>query len=1321
MEYIKRTISVIQEGKTISEMLDSDFLSLNAPLILLGEPGAGKSEIVKQFCSFNANSKYYTATAVTAYSTIPEIDSVGKIVIDGIDEVSAYAGKNSIIDKILSKITHIQNPHFILTCRAADWQVHTTTIIKDIYKVAPIIGHIVPFSEKEVSDFVNSHGVNGEKFISEVHKHGIFDLIKNPNTLLLFIKSYANNQFPNNKSELFKDACKNLLQEIREPHKDQKSHISYEDLFDAAGFICTQLLLANKEGISISESLPCAPNISEIINSTSTNYEAIRHTLSTRIFRPNPNNVLVPCHRTVAEYLSARWLSKALSQQLSLKRLQTLLYSNNLTVPSALRGLHAWLVTVNPKAKRDLTRNDPYGLLKYGDCSNFNSNEKIALLEAIKEIAIKDPYFRGSDYYLGIGKELISTELKDEIFKILKNNKSPIQLNDMLMEALSHDKNPEFINASHSDLLSIIFNNKLRNRRIAINLLLSSESTIDWIAISNKLFRKRDIDSKKLILQIIEHKPHLFNHNFISKLFITFTGEATIGLGYLTISQLSIEQIEGCLNDFLAFMRINKSQRKNDKSRSCHRIKELMQNFIIEYFKKADVPSISLIWSCIRYFKNLNSTEKPRALESPLLENEKFRRLIQKEALATTTLDSSRMIFHSFAWLWINEEDLIHHLEHILISNISHKESIWNSLVSWIFANPWFTGKALNFALAQSKLNKKLEIIFNGISVHKQEIQKTQIDRQTEMESKGIKSIEIRHSSYAEVSSSIQSGENIQALNNIAKAYLGLFYKIKGDTPKCRIKNLIGDKLIKIALEGIYAAIEGSHIPSANEIIQSDANRTDNKFKYLLICYVDLSLSRGVSLDLIPKNILSSALASFHWGDGFSLKLYTHELMKQLEQYLLDAPSVKEQFLIETIEPYLISNSKLIPGLYRIRTEQHYFDILGKLAIEWFKKYPSLNEQILIVLLEIAVCYGDHEQLIPIIREKVATFEVISNSKLIWIGVSFLLDFDFFNETITVLKEHIWTINAWMWGEQKLKKYWPTPKANQLFYFISKFAPLWSPTLTPIHTRIDGNENPWDASKCIVIAINQLSSTYTKEANILLLKTINNLDLVQYFDVLNHAYIENNRFNKEPYSLKDVRHILLNTKPQSHEDLQALILDMLENLQIKISSGQTSDYRTYWKHIDLSTSDKPLYIPHEENDCRNLIASPLELLFDNYEINIHPEGFRSSDKRCDLLVISENIAIPVELKGQWHSDVYKAAFTQLQEYTKEPRAKGFGVYIVLWFGDCTKKPASYRGKKPSTIEEMKSMLQECYKDLPLETKWFVIDLSKRDQIKKRKK
>ena len=57
-------------------------------------------------------------------------------------------------------------------------------------------------------------------------------------------------------------------------------------------------------------------------------------------------------------------------------------------------------------------------------------------------------------------------------------------------------------------------------------------------------------------------------------------------------------------------------------------------------------------------------------------------------------------------------------------------------------------------------------------------------------------------------------------------------------------------------------------------------------------------------------------------------------------------------------------------------------------------------------------------------------------------------------------------------------------------------------------------------------------------------------------------------------------------------------------------------------------------------------------------------------KRVDIMLLRHGIGLPIEVKGQWHQNVWDGSTTQLDEmYAQDWRAKGSGIYLVLWFGE----------------------------------------------------
>ncbi len=85
-----------------------------------------------------------------------------------------------------------------------------------------------------------------------------------------------------------------------------------------------------------------------------------------------------------------------------------------------------------------------------------------------------------------------------------------------------------------------------------------------------------------------------------------------------------------------------------------------------------------------------------------------------------------------------------------------------------------------------------------------------------------------------------------------------------------------------------------------------------------------------------------------------------------------------------------------------------------------------------------------------------------------------------------------------------------------------------------------------------------------------------------------------------------------------------------------------------------------------------------------------------AQKRADIAAIRNSIGLPVEIKGQWHPNVWSAPVDQLDaKYTRDWHAEGRGVYIVMWFGNVprTQLPKHPEGlDRPNTPQALRQML-----------------------------
>ena len=119
--------------------------------------------------------------------------------------------------------------------------------------------------------------------------------------------------------------------------------------------------------------------------------------IKTRLFKGEGENLLVPVHRVVAEYLAAKWLARCVSSGQSARRVVALLRQGG-SVPTSLRAVNAWLAGFSPELGMTCVSDDPYGVLRYGDVDGLPLPTARALLRALAALSHEDPFFRVEDW-----------------------------------------------------------------------------------------------------------------------------------------------------------------------------------------------------------------------------------------------------------------------------------------------------------------------------------------------------------------------------------------------------------------------------------------------------------------------------------------------------------------------------------------------------------------------------------------------------------------------------------------------------------------------------------------------------------------------------------------------------------------------------------------------------------------------------------------------------------------------------------------------------------------------------------------------------------
>jgi hypothetical protein len=407
---------LISNASILDDRVDeAGLLTLAGNKIVLGEPGMGKSELMREL------GRRLGVEAVTAIRFInaknpAKLVTVGKLLlIDGLDEAMSRR-EGDAIDAILAQLEEAGSPQFILSCRSREWQARSVSNLRQLYGTEPKVLTLESLNRAEAHAYLHLQhpSVDADHVLNHLTAHGLNELYRNPLTLSLMGRVAENDtQLPATRAALFERVCTLVWPEHAADRQDYGlAQLTHDEALDAAGAIAAGLLFAGAEAVSAAGAAQVQQDDLRLADlETLPQAEAARALFSSKLFHSVGVARAKPIHRVIAEYLGARWLAKRLSAPRTQRRILAQLQGSG-SVPASLRGLHAWLAYHCPRIAERVISADPYGVLRFGETAALTPRLVDCLFDALCVLAEDDPYFRAADWDSKTAAELMIPALK---------------------------------------------------------------------------------------------------------------------------------------------------------------------------------------------------------------------------------------------------------------------------------------------------------------------------------------------------------------------------------------------------------------------------------------------------------------------------------------------------------------------------------------------------------------------------------------------------------------------------------------------------------------------------------------------------------------------------------------------------------------------------------------------------------------------------------------------------------------------------------------------------------------------------------------------
>jgi hypothetical protein len=565
---------------------------------------------------------------------------------------------------------------------------------------------------------------------------------------------------------------------------------------------------------------------------------------------------------------------------------------------------------------------------------------------------------------------------------------------------------------------------------------------------------------------------------------------------------------------------------------------------------------------------------------------------------------------------------------------------------------------------------------------------------------------EARLAFFQENRAQIEAGRHWGALRQIADYYL--------TQPEKMTEIVNSTETAESALRNCFPFL-AEHVPTLSDLVANGRAITRVLHAACLAWYRNVG-----SLAQIDRGVLRAVKTDVGGYQGLQ-DGEAAAFEAEIDRLIFDSQADVEAFAREYIEPELTVTEDMPTQVGWLRYKDAFKPLQSTLALEWLRRFPDMPASARETLFDICAQHADRRQLNELIVERCNALLPLIPSP----SEKHKADCDFwFLRAFFFLDNPPVEIRAFLKADPQTifrldrragrsfrdeSGGWPDLSAEKVYWILDTYVDVWPAVYLP--SSYGTGDPPGETAYRFLTEVIYLIGRDAPSRSIPVLDAILADSRFNSFHndarSMKAAALRKEALqNFQTPTPREVVAFLEQNRIATVEDLRALMIEELETLEAWLRGAETDPLDMFY------SGGKRL----DENSSRNRIVDRLQGRMAALKLPVTVEQHMAGSNRCDItataMIDGRRHLLVIEVKGQWHPELFSAASEQLYDrYSIHPVAAKQGIYLVLWFGG---KETIAGRKEPEVVTPSQlrhAILATMLKELQTKIDVFVLDLS----------